>query len=159
MPPVLESPPEPLETLFEPLEPVPTPVAVEPPPVQTAASLVSGILGDLQRLVQQQFQLTRMQIEVELRRRVAAAAVLTFGVLLLFVSAIFACLSVSHLLHWMNSPLETDLASLPLWACHAVVAAVVGLIGGILACVGRAQFRSIVPFGNPVTELVQEKLK
>ncbi len=157
MPSVLEAPSEPLEELFEPLEPLP--VQLEPAPVQTAASLVSGILGDLQHLVEQQFQLTRMQIAAELRERVAAAAVLATGVLLLLVSAIFVCLSVSHLLHWMTSPLGIDPASLPLWACHAVVAAILSLTGGILACVGRAQFRSIVPFRNPITEIMKETLK
>ena len=157
MPSVLESPPEQLEELFEQLEPLP--VQVEPAPVQTAASLVSGIIGDLQHLVQQQFQLTRMQIAAELRERVVAAALLATGVLLMLVSTIFVCLSASHLLHWMTSPIGIDPASLPLWACHAVVAAVLGLTGGILACVGRAKFSSILPFRNPVTEIIQETLK
>ena len=51
---------------------------VESPPEQTTASLVNGILSDLHRLVEQQFQLTRHEIEDELRRRAAAAAVKGF---------------------------------------------------------------------------------
>ncbi len=157
MPTVLESPPEQLERLFEQRESLP--VQVEPAPAQTAASLVSGIIGDLQHLVEQQFQLTRMQIAAELRERLVAAAVLATGVLLMLVSTIFVCQSVAHLLHWMTSPPGIDPASLPLWACHAVVAAVLGLTGGIMAWVGRAQFRSIVPFRNPITEIMQETFK
>ncbi len=148
---------EQLETLFDQVEPVP--VRVEPAPVQTAASLLSGIIGDLQHLVQQQFQLTRMQVADELRGRVAAVAVLGSGVLLLLVSAIFVCLSASHLLHWLTSPPGIDPASLPLWACHAVVTLVLGLIGGILVSLGRARFRSILPFRNPVTEIIQDNLQ
>lgn len=125
---------------------------VENPPEQTAASLVSGILGDLQHLVEQQFQLTRREIEEELRQRAAAAAVLGLGMGVFFLDAIVLCLSLAHLLHWMASPLGTDPAWLPLWACYTVVAAVLAVGGGILALVGRARFRSIDSYQNPVTE-------
>ena len=131
---------------------------IEYPPEQTAASLVSGILGDLQQLVDQQFQLTRREIEVELRQRAEAAAVFGLGVGFLFLAAISLCLSLSHLLHWVASPIGTDPASFPLWACHAVVAAVLAITGGIVACVGRAKFKSIVPFQNPTAEIIQENL-
>ena len=131
-------------------------IDVEDPPQQTAASLVSGILGDLHRLVEQQFQLTRREIEDELRHRAAAAAVFALGMGILFLDAIVLCLTLAHLLHWVTSPPETDPAWFPLWACHAVVAAVLVVIGGILAHVGRARFRSIEPIRNPATEILQE---
>ena len=157
MPSVLESPPEPLETLFESIESVP--VAAEPPPVQTATSLVSGIMGDLRSLVEQQFQLTRMQIEAELRQRVVAVAVFGFGVGVLFVSTLFICLSISHLLHWIASPVGTDPASYPLWMCHAAVAAVLGLTGTVLTWAGLSKYKSVVPFRNPVSDLFKDTLQ
>ena len=129
---------------------------VEYPPEQTTASLVSGILGDLQLLVVQQFQLTRREIEEELRQCAAAAAVFALGIGVFFLSAIVLCLTVAHLLHWVASPPGTDPAWLPLWGCHAVVAVVLAVIGGILACVGRAKFKIIEPFQNPITEILQE---
>ena len=129
---------------------------LEDPPEQTAASLVSGILGDLQHLVEQQFQLTRREIEEELRQRAAAAAVFGVGVGFLFLDAIVLCLTLAHLLHWVASPPGTDPAWLPLWACHAVLAAVLTVGGGILALIGRARFRAIDPFQNPATEIMQE---
>lgn len=131
---------------------------IEYPPEQTAASLVSGILGDLQHLVDQQFQLTRREIEVELRQRAEATAVIGLGVGFLFLAAISGCLSLSHLLHWVTSPIGTDPAWFPLWACHAVVAAVLGVIGVIFACVGRTKFKSIESFHNPLTQILQEQL-
>ncbi len=154
MPPVLETPAEPHEALFEQVEPVP--VQVEPPPAQSAASLVSGILGDLRNLVEQQFQLTRMQIAAELQQRFVAAAVLCAGVVVLLVSTIFVCFSVSHLLHWIASPVGSDPAAYPLWMCHATVAAFFGLTGGILVWVGLSKIKSVVPFRNPVSGLFQE---
>ena len=118
---------------------------VKDPPDQTAASLVSGILGDLQHLVEQQFQLTRREIEDEIRQRAAAAAVFALGVTVVFLGAIVFCLGLAHLLHWATLPPGTDPAWLPLWACHAVVAAVLVVIGGFVVHVGRAKFRSIDP--------------
>jgi hypothetical protein len=157
MPPVLESPSEPLETLFDQVESVS--VQTEPPPAQTAASLVSGILGDLRNLVEQQFQLTRMQIEAELRQRFVAVSIFSAGVVVLFVSTIFICFSLSHLLHWIASPAGTDPATYPLWMCHAAVAAGLGLTGGILAWTGVSKFGSVAPFQNPVSGLFQETPK
>ena len=132
------------------------PIDVENLPEQTAASLVSGILGDLQHLVEQQFQLTRREIEVELRQRATAAAVFGFGMGILFLAVIAVCLTLSHLLHWVASPPGTDPAWLPMWACHAAVAAVLTVSGVTFACVGRAKFRSINPYQNPATEIMQE---
>ena len=131
---------------------------VEYPPEQTAASLVSGILGDLQQLVDQQFQLTRREIEVELRQRAEATAVFGLGMGFLFLAAISLCLSLSHLLHWLASPIATDPAWFPLWACHAAVAVVLAIIGVIVACAGRTKFKSIESFHNPLNEILQEQL-
>jgi hypothetical protein len=145
---VLDPPPDDVERPAEHLE---------PPLVQSAASLVGGIVGDLKSLIEQQLQLTRMQIEAELRQRVVAMAVLMAGVVMLFVATVFVCLSVSHLLHWIGSPVGTDPAKSPLWMCHGVVAVLLGLIGGPIAWIGRRRFRSVVPFQNPVSELFQKK--
>lgn len=131
---------------------------VTDPTNQTAASLLSGILGDLQDLVEEQFQLTRRQIEDELYQRAAAGLVFAAGMGIFLVDAIFLCLALAHLLHWVASPPGTDPAWFPLWACHAAVAAVLVVIGGVLVIVGLARFRSIKPAKNPVTELKQESV-
>jgi len=126
------------------------------PPQQSTASLLSGILGDLQHLVEQQFQLTRREIEDEIRKRARAAAVFALGAALLFVGAIVACLGLVHLLHFVSLPRAAEPAEFPLWACHGVVAAVLAAIGGILVLVGRARFRSTESFHNPLSELLKE---
>ena len=129
---------------------------IEDPPEQTASSLVSGIFGDLKHLVEQQFQLTRQEIEDGLRQRAVAAAVVGLGVGILFLAAVALCLSLSRLLHWSASPPGTDPAWLPLWACHAIVAAVLAISGVTIAYVGRAKFRSIDPPQSFATDILQE---
>ncbi len=129
---------------------------VQDPPQQTAASLLTGILGDLQHLVEQQFQLTRREIEEEVRLRMAAATVLALGMAALFLGGMMLCLALTHLLHWAALPAGADPAWLPLWACQALMAAVLFVLGGILAMVGRTRFRAINPYHNPATEFLQE---
>ena len=129
---------------------------VEYLPEQTTASLVNGILCDLQRLVEQQFELTRQEIEEGLRRRAAAAAVFGLGAGILFLAAVALCQTLAHLLHWTASPHGIDPASFPLWACHAVVAAVLAVGGVTLLYVGRAKFRSLEPLQNSAIEILQE---
>ena len=131
---------------------------VERPPEQTAAALLSGILGDLQQLVEQQFELTRREIEEELRLRATAATAFGLGIGVMFLDAIVLCMTLAHLMHWMASPPGTDPAVIPLWACYGVVAAVLVVIGGSMTLVARSRFRSVVPFQNPMTEIVQEHL-
>lgn len=131
-------------------------IELSDPPVQTAASLVGGILGDLQHLVEQQFELTRREIEEEVRQRVSAAVMVGFGAGGVFVGAVGLCLALAHLLHWAAAPAGTDPGWIPLWACHALVATVLAVIGGILIQVGRTWFTSIESFHNPITEILQE---
>lgn len=129
---------------------------VETPPGQTVVSLMCGILSDLQVLVEQQFQLTRREIEDELRQRASAAAVFALGTGFLLVDAIVFSLTLAHWLHWVTSPRGTDPAWLPLWACHAMIAGVLAVIGVILVQVSRARFRSVDPCQNPAAEILQE---
>jgi hypothetical protein len=129
---------------------------VKDPPVQTAASLVSGILVDLQHLVEQQFQLTRMEIEREFQKRAAAAALFGLGLGVCFLGAVMTSLALAELLHWAASPAGTDPALLPLWTCYAVVAAVLFAVGGVLTLASRAKFKSTEKYHNPMTEILQE---
>ncbi len=129
---------------------------VESLPEQNAASLISGILIDLKRLVEQQFSLTRCEIEVEIQRRAAAATVFCLGAGVLLIAIMTLCLTLVHLLHWAASPASTDTAWLPLWGCHALVAVMFAVIGGCLSLVGRARFRSIAPSHNSADKILQE---
>lgn len=128
---------------------------VEGPAEQTAASLVSGILGDLQHLVEQQFQLTRREIEKEIQQRVAAAKILILGIVVFFLDAMMLCLTLAYFLRWMASPDSTELVWQSVWASHALVATGLTIIGVGLTCMGYARLRSVEQFRNPVTEILR----
>ena len=113
----------------------------ESPRGQSTAELMGGILGDLQHLVDQQFHLIRQEIEIDARRYIRAVVLCAVGVGVWLTSAVVASLGLSQLLHWSTSPASTDPASLPLWACHAVVAGILAPIGGLLLWMGRAEMK------------------
>jgi len=128
---------------------------IDDPSKPTTASLLTDILGDVQQLLAQQFLLTKREITDELKQRGAAAGIIGAGVGALFLGLITLTLAVVHVLHWATSPPATDPASLPLWACYAVVAAVLIVIGGILAQVGKTRFKAVKSFHSP-TEIFEE---
>lgn len=125
-------------------------------PAPTAASLVVGILSDLQLLVEQQFQLTRCEIEDELRLRTAAAAVLGAGIAGCFLSAMMLSMALAHGLHWAMSPNTADSAALPLWICEAGISVLLGSTGAWLAVTGRRRFNAVTASQNPAREIFEE---
>ncbi|MDB5388151.1 MAG: phage holin family protein [Planctomycetaceae bacterium] len=122
----------------------------------STTSLVTGILTDLQQLVEQQFQLTRAEIEDELRQRTAAVSLLALGLVVLFLDAFVLCEAAAHLLHWLTSASGSDPARLALWECHSLVALVLFVIGGVLTSVGRSRFLSIKTSQEPTPGIAQE---
>jgi hypothetical protein len=123
------------------------------------SSLVSGIVSDVQDLVKQQLQLTRQEIEDDLRKARDAAALFAFGVGVCFLGGIALCLMLAHLLHWLTGPHGLDPASFPLWACHGVVGVTLVVIGGVLACVGRQKMKTVHPIDNQATQALKENVQ
>jgi len=122
-------------------------------------SLVSGIVDDFQDLIKQQLQLTRKEIEADIRKAKEGASLLVAGLGVLFLGGIVLCLMMSHLIHWLASPAGSDPAAFPLWACHAVVGGVLALIGGGMTCAGWKTFNKIDPLQNPATDALKENVQ
>ena len=129
------------------------------PQMKTVTALVTGVLGDLQLLVEQQFQLTRCEIEQEFRQRAKACAILGAGIAGLFLSAILLSLSAAHGLHWAATPVRSDPASLPLWGCEILVAIVVVGIAAFAVRVGIRRLRVITSSQNASVDSFQESTR
>lgn len=107
---------------------------------QTTASLVTGILADLQMLIEQQIQLARKEIEEGVRRRLIAVRFLVTGGALCFLGAVLESFAVSHLLFWLSSTTAETTARIPLWACHAIVGTAAIIAGVVLMRLGQNKF-------------------
>jgi hypothetical protein len=125
-------------------------------PPQSAASLLDGILGDLQNLVQQQLALTRQEVVAELKQ--CASAGIAFGVAsaLTLVSGIEFAISAAHLLHWWAQPTPSVPETLPLWTCHAAIAGGLAFLGGMLWLAARSHFSCRQACVSPAPELQKE---
>ena len=106
---------------------------IQDPAEQSTATRGGGILVDLQSLVEQQFRVTRLEIEGELRRRAASAAALAVGIALCLVGVIVISIGLVHLLHALTARGSIDTAAVPLWGCYEIVGIVVFAIGGLMA--------------------------
>jgi uncharacterized BrkB/YihY/UPF0761 family membrane protein len=123
------------------------------------ASLVGGIINDLQDLIKQQLKLTRQEIEADLRKTKEGASILALAVGFLLLSTLMFCLMLSALIHWLASPPNTDPASIPLWACHLIVGVVLLIPGIFLAVVGKKKIEQINPVQSPATEALKENVQ
>src|SRR5262245_21708358 len=111
------------------------------------ASLVTGIVSDVQDLVKQQLQLTRKEIEADLRKTRQAASLLMAGIAVLLPAAFTLCLMLAHLFYFVtaNAVGSNDTNPFPLWACYGVVTAVLAAVGGGMAFAGKKKFDSFNP--------------
>jgi len=109
------------------------------------AHLLRGIANDIGDLVKQQMQFARAEIKEDLRKSKDACVLLALGAGSAFAGLLFVGLMLVHLLHWLTAPAHSDLSSLPLWGCHAIVAGLFIITGvGLIAAAGRL-FASAVP--------------
>jgi len=125
----------------------------------STASLVTGIVDDLQNLVKQQVQLTRKEVTEEVHRAAQAAIFFVVGGAVLFFGMFFVGFMLVHLVHWLSAPTGSEPGSIPLWACHAMVGVPLTIIGGILTWLGREKIASINPLDNPATEAMKENVR
>jgi uncharacterized membrane protein YqjE len=114
---------------------------VQNPSDASMVSLVSGIVDDVHELILQQIKLTRAEIESDLRKARDIAFLFAAGAGVLLIGVILACLMLVYLLHWLTSPVESDLASIPLWACFGIVGAAFGVFGGSVIAAGKKKAR------------------
>jgi len=127
----------------------------------SVAALVSGIVTDVQDLIKQQLQLTRKEIEADFRKTREAASVLALGAGIVFFGGFAFCLMLAHLIHYLAIPAEyvRDTATIPLWGCYGIVAAVFLVAGGCIAYVGKKKFDSFNPLPDESAQVLKENIE
>jgi len=115
-------------------------------------TLVREIVNDVEELVKHQIRFARAEIKEDLRKSKEAVALLAGGASLAFLGVLFLGMTLVHLLHWLTAPPGTDLAGLPLWGCHAIVAVFFLIAGAGLCLLGKKMF-------TPLPEQTAQTLK
>jgi len=132
-------------------------------PEQSVASLVGGIVGDVQDLIKQQLALTRKEIEADLRKTQDAASFLFAGLGLMLFGCFALCLMLAHLIHQLTTPAalqaSQDPAAIPLWGCYGIVSAILLIGGGALAFAGKKKFDSFNPLPDESAQVLKENIE
>jgi len=121
-------------------------------PDESIASLVGGIVNDVQDLLKQQMRLTRQEIEADLRKTKGPVSLLAMGLAFCLAGAFVFCLMVAHLLHWLGAPSGYDPSYLPLWASYAIAGAIFVIGGGAVLLMAKKKFEAI---GTPLRDTTQ----
>jgi hypothetical protein len=132
---------------------------VHNPNEQSAASLVGGIVKDVQDLVKQQLRLTRQEVQNDLRQSKKGFTLLTDGLTLILVGEVAVCLMLAHLLHWLGMPTGADPSVLPLWVSFAIVACIFFIAGGVVVMSGRKKLEALADPLPDTTRALQENLE
>lgn len=125
---------------------------LQSPPEPNVTALVSGIINDAQELFKQQVALVRTEIRSDLQKSRDAASTLAVGAGITGVAVILLCLMLVYLLSWA-------VPTLPLWACFAIVGAVLAVVGGALVWAGVKKFQSFNPLPDQSVDALRENLQ
>lgn len=112
--------------------------------------LFSGIVSDAEELVQEQFALFKAEIKDELREAKRALPAVIAGVGALIMGAFLMCFALVYLL---------NMTGLQLWACFAIVAAVIGAAGGIALAVGLQRLSKLTPIADESVHELKENVR
>jgi uncharacterized protein YacL len=102
-------------------------------------SLIGGIFQDAIDLVSKELTAAKLEIRQELEKTKSAMLLMAVGGGALMVGILLLCLMLVHLLQ--------NITGFELWICHAIVGAVLALVGIILlySAKQRAATTSLVP--------------
>lgn len=119
---------------------------------RSMTSLVSGIFGDVEELIKQQFALFRLELKQDVRKLITGSVLLIAGVAFALLAVMLFCFTLVYLLSWLAP-------SLPLWACFGIIFLVFGIIGGALITIGIYRFRSIDPLHDQAAQGLRETIQ
>src|SRR5262245_14159880 len=107
-----------------------------PPEDASMTSLLRGIINDVGDLIRQEIRFARTEIKSDVRKATRACAVLALGVGAACLGVVLVAFMGVHLIHTLSSPAGTDTATIPLWGCYGIVAAVFLVVGVGLGFLG-----------------------
>ena len=118
----------------------------------SVTSLLRGIVGDAQELLQQQLALFRAEIKDDFRKTVGILIAIVSGAFMVAVGGALLCFMLVHLLNSVAP-------ALPLWGCFGIIGGGVALIGGIVAYVAIARFKTFNPLPDESVQALKENVQ
>jgi len=113
--------------------------------------LVEGIISDAQRLMRQEVELARREMQDEWTKTKTAAAALGVGMVILALGGLFLCFMLVHLLHGASQ--------LPLWGCYGLVGAAMVTVGAVLLYGSKKKFETFNPLPDESVKELKENVQ
>jgi hypothetical protein len=125
-----------------------------PPDEASMTSLLRGIINDLGDLIRQEIRFARSEIKSDVRKTTRSGAVLALGVGSAAVGVVLVALMTVHLIYYLSG--APDNASIPLWGCYGIVAAVFLVVGAGLGFMGYQSMQKNNPLPDQTAQSVKE---
>jgi len=122
-------------------------------PDVSVSELVTGIVGDLQHLMQQQFELLKHDVKNDLAKLRDAGLMMGAGAACGLVAGILLLQMLVYLTYWLSQ--ETW----PLWACFALWGGIMALAGVALIVGGRSRISAVRPMEEPAAVALKENVE
>jgi len=116
----------------------------------SVTGLLTGIVNDAQRLINQQLTLFKHEMKKDVRDAKEGLPALGVGLGVLMVAGLLLGFTLVYLL--------ALIPGLPLWACYAIVTAVFGVVGGVLLFTAVKKFEQL-PMSESAVEATKENVE
>jgi len=125
---------------------------VSPQTEPSMSRLVSGIIDDTQRLLQQQTELIKHDIRKDFREAKDAGLAMGLAGALLAGAGLLLLFMLVHFLSW-------QFPDLPLWGSFGIVGGILALAGGIVFLRAREKLSNLNPLPEESAEGLKENLQ
>jgi hypothetical protein len=132
-----------------------------PPDEASMGSLVRGVINDVGDLIRQEIRFARTEIKSDARKAIRAGLSLVIAAGVSCLGVILVALMLVYLVHWLSLPVGTnpDPATIPLWGCFGIVAAVFLTIGAGLGYLGFKSFQRNNPLPDQTVQSIKENVE
>jgi len=113
--------------------------------------LVEGIISDAQRLMRQEVELARREMQEEWLKTKTAAAAMGVGIVVLSLGGVFLCFTLVYLLNWLTN--------MPLWGCFAIVGGLFTAVGAAILFAARSKAKEISFVPRQAVETMKENVQ
>jgi protein-S-isoprenylcysteine O-methyltransferase Ste14 len=125
---------------------------------QSMASLLGGIVSDIQTLIRQELALARTEIQREWDKAKTAAGSMAVGSAILALGGILLCLMVVHLLAWAFGYPGPG-KEWALWVSYLIVGGVLAVLGAVLFYTGRNKAGQVNVIPPQTAETMRENVE
>ena len=126
------------------------------------AATAQDMVGDAVELLKLQLAMFKAETLAALTRLRAGAICLACSIGPLVLGCVLLGFGLVHLLHWSTVPADSalaDPATLPLWACYALVAGGCLLMGGTLLAFGVYYVKTVNLLAPESTRALEENIQ